>query len=506
MAPDLKFRIPAQRSPEMRPRQPHRFADNPMVKVIESTLQQQGVLGMDGGLVACWEDLLPSTSDAAQKCHRLGADHGTSPLKRVKTKIKVSRPRPEEEDRYPSKFARVTFANPKRGEIHKDISTEKVDKGPLRPSGASPPLVKPSTSEGFAACNGNTLSGPSPSPSMTDGTSPNDREAARTPPLPKLTFVIKKGSKAKKQERDASASKDESDPSPKTVSSEVGPSRAPETACAFTQVQPSDLVHTQSCGIQAGPSVCEQGTQAAPQEAPGEALDRVTLEQHLVQMRQLLAAAGRDVPSQSDNALWADGKRLKRLAESQSREVEGINMDTMVYYLHSALKFLEAAHAQEKRKDKRGDMYKGTGNLLMHAAGHMRKHTRLKPFVKKCVQVLAERLAAVAYVRHNFVERRGQTPTGNGTGGLSPLTSPVENGSSTSSTETLIKGLELIQSTAQDLTELRSAAKKSRGAALGAVELISMLGSSAGLGDLRETLTLAQHAIQSLIKFDEHEG
>lgn len=59
-------------------------------------------------------------------------------------------------------------------------------------------------------------------------------------------------------------------------------------------------------------------------------------------------------------------------------------------------------------------MYKDTGDLLLHTAGHMRKYTKLKPFVKKCIRVLAERLAAIAYVRHNFFEWRNCKRSPNG--------------------------------------------------------------------------------------------
>lgn len=68
-------------------------------------------------------------------------------------------------------------------------------------------------------------------------------------------------------------------------------------------------------------------------------------------------------------------------------------------------------------------MFKDTGDLLLHAAELMRKHSKLKPFVKKCTHILAERLAAVAYVRHSFLEWHNQVPDSEGSG--KPLPSCV---------------------------------------------------------------------------------
>ncbi|CAD7697369.1 unnamed protein product, partial [Ostreobium quekettii] len=319
-----------------------------------------------------------------------------------------------------------------------------------------------------------------------------------------LKEAVSSDKASKKRGRKPAASQDGSNPSLKVVSCESWAFGGTGTASACTQVLPSDLSMSQSRGTQAGPSVHERGVQAVPGRASREDLEREGLEQTLIGMRRLLAEGGRDLLKQSEGEVWREGKRLKRLAEGQIRELEGIDMDTMVLYLHSALKFLEAAHTQEQRKDCRGVMFKGTGDLLLHAASHMDGHTKLRPIVKRCAQVLAKRLAAVAFVRHNIMEQRGSAPSKDGAGGSPPPTSPLENGARC--VETLLRGVHLIQSTARDLSDLRAVAAASGGAPQGPLELISMVGADAGMGDLTDTLTWAQHAIQGLVRFDEMEG
>lgn len=93
-----------------------------------------------------------------------------------------------------------------------------------------------------------------------------------------------------------------------------------------------------------------------------------------------------------------------------------------------------------------------------------------------------------------------------GAGSPSPIRSPREKSATSDGTDTLFKGLALIHSTTHDLSELRVTAKKSGGTALGAVDLISVLGNHAGLGDVRETLIIAQHAIEHISRYNELEG
>lgn len=93
-----------------------------------------------------------------------------------------------------------------------------------------------------------------------------------------------------------------------------------------------------------------------------------------------------------------------------------------------------------------------------------------------------------------------------GTSSLSPQKSPTDRSVTADGVDTLFKGLELIHSTTRQLCELRAAAKESGVVALGAIELISALGNHAGLGDIRETLIIAQHAIENLSRCNEREG
>ena len=105
--------------------------------------------------------------------------------------------------------------------------------------------------------------------------------------------------------------------------------------------------HLVCSGVQALPTVCEKEVQTGPQQ-----LTHSTLEEHLVKLRELLISATSAIPTKAYDAIWSEGRVLKKLAESRSRQASGINMETVEFYLHSALKFLEAAHTQEKRRDR----------------------------------------------------------------------------------------------------------------------------------------------------------
>lgn len=306
----------------------------------ERSLNEQGLQSVEGGLVLCWENIWSFSRSPTQKQSESKASPTNGAEKRPKKKRKAKKVLSDEEDGRPAKCHRSTFTR-LRGESHSPTGSQGSREG------AVDLAVKASASDGDGLSNVAVQGALTPSPVTATRVGACDKEAAKGPVLSKLKIRFTAPSeKPGRRGKEVGRSQEETRPSPKAVSTGSGCKAAVKTASIGTQVVCEELVLTCSAGTQAAVSLSEKEVQTLPQPMGPE-----TLEEHLVRLKELLVGACAEIPAKPYDAVWSEGRTLKKLAESQSREAAEVTMETMVLYLHSALKFLEAAHTQEKRRD-----------------------------------------------------------------------------------------------------------------------------------------------------------